>query len=50
MPLLHHRLRLARGRAWLSLLIPYLPFTDRIIKGVIKRTYEAANGIVLKEY
>ncbi len=39
-----------RIQAMVVKLMPYLPFTDRIIKGIIERTYEAANGIVLKEY
>ena len=39
-----------RMQAMMVKLMPYLPFTNRIIKGIIKRTYEAANGIVPKEY
>jgi 2-polyprenyl-6-methoxyphenol hydroxylase-like FAD-dependent oxidoreductase len=37
-------------QAMLLKFLPYLPFTNRVIKKIIKRTYAAANAILLKDY
>jgi 2-polyprenyl-6-methoxyphenol hydroxylase-like FAD-dependent oxidoreductase len=37
-------------QAMLLKFLPYLQFTNRVIKKIIKRTYAAANAILLKDY